>query len=120
MQLSFKKTERLKSRKAIEALFSEGKSFKKYPVKLFFLPKEDLKNTQVGFAVPKRLFKSAVDRNRIKRQLREAYRLQKHVLTDNNGKKFALLLLYLGKEKPQYAVIENALNVLLKKLSDEK
>jgi len=42
------------------------------------------------------------------------------VLTDNNGKKFALLLLYLGKEKPQYAAIENALNVLLKKLSDEK
>lgn len=120
MRITFKKNERLKSRKAIEALFSEGKSFKKYPVKLFFLPKEDFENTQVAFAVPKRLFKSAVDRNRIKRQLREAYRLQKHVFTDNNGKKFALLLLYLGNEKPQYATIEIAMSILLKKLSDEK
>ncbi len=116
MNFSFPKSEKLKSRKTIELLFSEGKSFSKFPVKVFFIPVENADNTQAGFAVPKRNFKSAVDRNRIKRQMREAYRLQKHLLKNDNGLKFAIFFLYIGKEKLSYLKIETAMESLIKKI----
>ena len=116
MKQSFKKAEKLKSRKLIEQLFVEGKAITKFPVKLFFLPIKTLENHQATFAVPKKNFKSAVDRNRIKRQLREAYRLQKKLLNTTSETKFALLFLYLGKEKPSYDQLEICVEVLLKKL----
>ena len=119
MNFHFPKSEKLKSTKTIERLFSEGKSFTKFPLKLIFLPQELVKPTQAAFAVPKRSFKSAVDRNRIKRQLREAYRLHKPLILTNNGKKFALLFLHFGKDKPKYAELEKSVASLLKKLRDE-
>lgn len=120
MNFSFGKNEKLKSRKTIEALFVEGKSFKKQPIKLLYLPTENSENTQVTFAVPKRNFKLAVTRNRIKRQMREAYRLHKHLLTKENGRKFALVFLYIGNDKSQYALIETSLVALLKNLNDDE
>ena len=78
-----------------------------------------MKTNLAAFAIPKRNFKSAVDRNRLKRQLREAYRLNKHLLEEINGKKFVMLFLFLGKVKPQYAEVEKAMVKLLKKLGDE-
>ena len=116
MNFSFPKSEKLKSRKTIELLFSEGKSFSKFPIKVFFLPIENAEKTQAGFAVPKRNFKNAVDRNRIKRQMREAYRLQKHLLKNESGLKFAIFFLYIGKEKLPYSKIETAMESLIKKL----
>lgn len=115
----FPKTEKLKSSKTIESLFSEGKTYSKYPLKIFFLPKENLESNLAAFAVPKRNFKSAVDRNRVKRQLRETYRLNKQILEETNEKKFLMLFLYLGKVKPQYADLEKAMLKLLNKLKEE-
>lgn len=97
----------------------EGKTHSKFPIKVFFVSEENGENSQVAFAVPKRNFKSAVDRNRVKRQLREAYRLNKQMLAEINGKKFVMLFLYLGKTKPQYAELEKAMVKLLKKLNNE-
>ncbi|WP_100802734.1 ribonuclease P protein component [Ulvibacter sp. MAR_2010_11] len=119
MNFRLPKHEKLKSRKTIEALFLEGKSLTKFPVKVFYLPLENLETFQAAFAVPKRNFKSAVTRNRIKRQLRETYRLQKEVLRANNGPKFALLFLYISKDKPQYVTLEASMRFLLKLLANE-
>ena len=119
MNQKFPKTEKLKSAKTIEFLFLEGKTYSKYPVKIFFLPKENLETNLAAFAVPKRNFRLAVDRNRVKRQLREVYRLNKHILEEINGKKIVMLFLFLGKTKPQYEQLDNAMISILKKLRDE-
>jgi len=116
MSFHFPKSEKLKSKKTIDLLFEEGKSFSKFPIKLLYIPVENSDKTQAGFTVPKRNFNSAVDRNRLKRQVREAYRLQKHLLKNKSGLKFALMFLYIGKEKFPYAKIETAMKSLLKKL----
>lgn len=116
MSFKFPKEEKLKSRKLIDQLFAEGKSLKKFPIKVVYLEAENLQKTQAAFAVPKKNFKLAVSRNRIKRQMREAYRLHKHLLTNNNGKKFALLFMYIGKEKPVYQQLDSSIKLVLKQL----
>lgn len=86
----------------------------KYPVKLLWLPlgKQD---TRVGFAVAKRNFKSAVTRNKIKRLMREAYRLQKQEIQVNDIT-FTLLFLYIGKDVASFKTIDKAVLGVLKKL----
>lgn len=79
----FGKAEKLKRRKQIDALFAEGKSISQFPVRLkyqFVTSTEGIAPVQAGVSVSKKNFKRAVDRNRIKRLLREAYRLQKEDL----------------------------------------
>lgn len=119
MSLSFPRSEKLKSSKTIKRLFEGGKSYTKFPLKVLYLEVPEQQTTQATFAVPKRNFKLAVTRNRIKRQMREAYRLHKQEVTNKNGKKFALLFLYLSKDKPQYVQLEKASKALLKKIKDE-
>lgn len=76
---SFPKSERLCSRKAIEALFASGnRSFTAFPLRVVYRPAEE---TQLLISVSKRHFKHAVDRNRAKRQIREAWRLNRDILT---------------------------------------
>ncbi len=120
MSFSFNKKERLKSKKQIEKLFKEGKSVSRFPLKLFYIPVEDAEvQFKVAVSVPKRNFKKAVDRNRIKRLMREAYRLNKQVIFNNIEGNFALLILYLGKDLPRYRDVENSLIGVLHKLVKE-
>ncbi len=119
MDTTYPKKEKLKSRKLIDQLFTQGKSVSNYPIKLIYLNTElpiDVK-IQAGVAVPKKNFKSAVSRNRIKRLLREAYRLNKHLVFNNSEATFAFLFLYLGKEMPRYPEIERTMKEILAKFS---
>lgn len=119
---SLKKEERLSSKKVIDQLFAEGKSFISFPVKVVFLPTKLPANfpVQAGFSVSKKIFKRAVKRNRIKRLLRETYRLNKHILYNQlEGRQLAVFFIFIGKELPAYASVEaamkKALHSILKK-----
>jgi len=118
--------DKLKSRKIIEQLFREGKSFSNFPFKVIWLPYNKLATLQTGVGVSSRYFKKAIDRNRIKRLMREAYRLQKNKLHDhlkNNGKALSVFIIYTGKEVPRYEQVYEKTGVLLNRLikfSDEE
>jgi len=113
---TFGNIEKLKSSKKITALFDSGKSHKNFPLKMLFMEQDEGLPSQVAFSVPKRNFPKAISRNRIKRQMREAYRLHKSLVKSNNGKTFALLFLYISKDKETYADIENSMRSLMEKL----
>ncbi|WP_340203625.1 ribonuclease P protein component [Ascidiimonas sp. W6] len=121
MDQRFPKIEKLKSSKLIEKIFVERKGVSKYPLKVFFTesPYENVPLAQAGFSVSKRNFKKAVDRNRIKRLMREAYRLQKTVLFNNLSTPHAFMFLYLGKEEPDYKLIETTMEQLLIKFLEK-
>ena len=115
------KQEKLKSRKQIDALFDGGKSFAVFPIRVTYnlLPADGEAAAQIGVTASKRNFKKAVDRNRIKRLLREAYRLQKAELTEmlrQKGTKGYLFFMYTGKELMPFDQIKTAMNTCLKKL----
>ena len=80
---TFKRAERLKSRKVIEQLFKQGQSFAQYPLRIVWVEMAEPRSefpAQFALSVSRKKFKRAVDRNRIRRLVREAYRLNKHVL----------------------------------------
>jgi len=118
MQQTFTKQEKLKKSKLISQLFAEGKNVTEFPIKLVYLPLEHggTHKIQAGVSVPKRNFKKAVDRNRIKRLLREAYRKNKqHIYTEEHTKKHIFMFIYLGKNEIQYKLIEEKMILLLQK-----
>lgn len=122
MRNTFPKRERLHSKKLIEKLFKEGKSVKLYPLRFIYLPLPEAEHTQVVFSVPRRNFKKAVDRNRIKRQMREAYRIHKSTITYNPLIDISFLLgyVYIAKEKQAYRIVESKIKDSLDRLTKVK
>lgn len=114
-RLTFSKNERLSSLKEIDQLFKEGHSVTSLPVRLIWQvrPKGDLSSPpiRVMFAVPKKKFSKAVDRNRIKRLMRECYRLEKNQLFEkvSADQGYNLALMFTGNELPDYSTIQKAL-----------
>ena len=120
-KFTLQKAERLKRRKIIEQLFSEGRSVAVFPVRVQYkLYKQTLITPlQAGFSASSRHFKKAVDRNRIKRLMREAYRLQKIPLQEKlqaTQQQLALFFIYTGKELPDHKIIQEKIGVALNKL----
>ena len=124
-QFTLGKTERLKSRKQIEQLFSEGKKISVGSFRIFYLfinsSAGGKSSLSFGVAVPVRSFKKAVDRNRIKRLVKEAWRLQKDDLAKMlkaRSKHLNVFFIYTGKELPDQVFVKDKLAVALKKLEN--
>ena len=133
---SFHKSERLCSKKLIEALFGGGhKSMSAYPLRAVFMTVEDavgedeasvasaapVPSVQVLISVSKRHFKHAVDRNRVKRQLREAYRLNKPLLLDKigDGSHVVVAFIWLSDEHFKSSVLHAKMRKLLLRIGEE-
>jgi ribonuclease P protein component len=114
------KQERLKSRKLIDQLFKEGKFFSVFPIRVVWQYQQNTSGIlQAGFTVSTKHFKKAVHRNRIKRLMKEAYRLQKNDLqndVDAVNKQLVIFLIYVGKDIPGYPLITEKINSILKRL----
>lgn len=121
MKFTFNKKEKLKSKKLIEQLFAEGKSVSAYPLRLVFLQTafDDGIIAKTGVSVSKRNFKTAVARNRIKRLMREAYRLNKASYFNNITTQYAFMVLYIGKELPTLPLIETKMKTLFDKFREQ-
>ncbi|MDB5152798.1 MAG: ribonuclease protein component [Mucilaginibacter sp.] len=122
---TFTKEERLCNKKLIDQLFHNGSSFLCYPFKVSWLIASDpqLFPAQVLFSVPKKRYKNAVDRNLIKRRIREAYRLHKqqylYSLLSDTGKNIVFSIGFIGKEIAPYDFIEKKILKLLNQLSEQ-
>ena len=118
---SFPKQEKLKHKRLFDLLFAKGKSKYIYPIRLIWLVVEEPLNESpilAGVTVPKRSFPKANQRNRLKRQLRESYRLNKDKLIPKivcDGQ-LAILFIYSAKQFLPYAKIDSAIKNLTKHL----
>lgn len=124
MKNTFKKEERLCNKGSISDLFHKGSSFLVYPFRVVSLVEkgEHIIAPQVLISVPKRRIKKAVSRNKIKRKIKEAYRLQKQPLLDfGMGGRLKVLvgIQYVGKEDLPYTLLYEKIGVSLNKLMNE-
>ncbi len=124
MDQSLGKEYKLCSQKIIQQIFEAKRSVKQFPFVLNYcfseLPSE--KSFQIVIAAPKRIFRKAHDRNRIKRLCRETIRKNKYILEDylsENKKQLALFFVYTNKEEMDYEVLLKKTETLFKKLITE-
>ena len=123
------KSERLCSKKLIERLFAGGnKSFPAFPLRAVYMtlePEENTADASLLISVPKKRFKHAVKRNRVKRQIREAYRRNKHILLDaiqasEEPKKMIMAFIWLDNKLHATEEIEYKVKKLLHHIAEEK
>jgi ribonuclease P protein component len=119
---SFGKEERLNNKKSIQELFDKGSSFFLYPFKIFYIidPLDGSGKNKILISVSKKLHKKAVDRNLIKRRIKEAYRLNKHLIS-NDGRTHQPLLIgfiFVAKQILTFNHIETKLKLALLRLNE--
>lgn len=121
---TFRKSERLRSRKVIKSLFSFGKSFLVHPFKVNWLIGDHTvpHHARVMISISRRNFRNASDRNHLKRLCREAYRKNKHPLNSflkENEISCDFSIVYIGKSKSEYSLVEKKIITLLNRLISE-
>ena len=101
MNTTYSRKEKLKSKKLINKMFQDGRSVSVFPLRLIYLKTifDDGVNIKTGVSVSKRHFKTAVDRNLVKRLMREVYRINKPLYFNNFSTQCAFMILYIGNEK---------------------
>ena len=119
---TFKKAERLKSRKQIGSLFSGGYSYAVYPLRLVWLPLDEEHGkapVQFALTVAKKRIRKASHRNRVRRRMREAWRLNKHLLYEkltDQSSTFAFMVIFTGKEEEAtFANLERAMQTIIQR-----
>lgn len=118
MRYTFRNEEKLKKKNLIKELFASGKSVSLFPLKMIYLQydHDSPYKIQAGVSVSKRNFKRAVDRNRIKRLMRESYRKNKYLIYNNEDtKKHIMMFIYQGKNEVAYELMEEKMNQLIEK-----
>lgn len=122
MDESFGRKEKLKSKKLIESLFQQGKSVKNFPLRLIYMPleKEQEVQFQTGVSVPKRIVKTAVQRNRIKRLIREVYRKNKYLVINTTGASYAFMIIYMTPKEMSYDQLFPAMERLMEKFKEKE
>lgn len=119
-QFTLGRKERLKSRKAIDQLFSDGQRFSQPPLRVVYRKTTEA-GLKFGVTASSKLFKKAVDRNRVKRVLREAWRLQKNELDQllkDKGQGLDVFFIYTDKELPEFVTIRKATATIIRKLNE--
>lgn len=121
MSQSFHKTERLKSKIIFDELIASGSSVKKHPFILVWkkLNVDQSYPIKIAFSVSKKRFPLAVDRNEMKRKIREAYRLKKSDIYANLSDNYAVLLIYTTKEKINKDLLNNKLRLVFERFIDD-
>lgn len=125
MRATFPKKEHLCGEIRINKLFSEGKAFISYPVRVVYKQEQraaDIPPVVVMFSVPKRKFKRAVKRNRLKRLMREAYRLNKHIIVDKCIEKniqAQIAFNYVSADEMEFSDIEPKIVQALIKIAEK-
>ncbi|UCS95136.1 ribonuclease P protein component [Echinicola marina] len=121
MNYRLPKNERLHSKKLIKELFDKGSSFFLYPFKVIYLPLDQAEETnQVLFSVSKRKIKKAVDRNFIKRRVKEAYRLNKSILLDGESEKKMIAFVYVSSKLETFQAIQPKVIKILNRLAAQQ
>ncbi len=115
--------ERIKSRKAVLSLFEKGTSFSIFPVRAVYIIDHASENPflKAAFSVSKKNFKKAVDRNRIRRLMKESWRLQKNefqLSLQTNQKSGNIFFIYTGKVIPEYQLIFTKMEEVIQKMND--
>ena len=116
---TFPLKEHLKSKRVIEKLYAEGASVTSYPLRAVFLEQEEEEQEPTAailISVAKRRFRHAVDRNLVKRRIREAYRTSKHPFVEAlqaKGKKMAVAILYIDTRHNSTEFIKRKMEKLL-------
>ena len=118
------KAERICNKKQFEVLLNSKHTYVSYPIRVIFNyteATEDIKyNASIAVSVGKKRFKRAVKRNRVKRLIRESYRLHKPEFYDKiKDYHVDLLFVFVGKDLPDYAEIDHSMNILLCKICDK-
>ncbi|MCB0663854.1 MAG: ribonuclease P protein component [Saprospiraceae bacterium] len=113
-RLTYTRKERLKNKTVISNLFSNGQSYSLYPIRVVYTTNPDAKSDapiQFALSVSKKKFKKAVDRNRVRRLIREAWRLEKETIIQTlpeNAPPIALMIIFTGKEIPDFKTIKKS------------
>lgn len=124
MENTLRKPERLDKKKIIEKMFAGGaRSFSVFPLRVVYLPVKELDaSASILVSVSKRRFKRAVKRNRVKRQIREAYRVNKHELLkvlDENHCQLAIAFIYLSDQLVESSLIEDRIKIALARIAEK-
>lgn len=120
MNYTLPKNERLHSKKSIKELFDKGSSFFLYPFKVLVLESDLVETNQVLFSVSKKKIRKAVNRNFVKRRIKEAYRLNKHLLDTPTNKKKLIALIYVSSDLDSFHKLQPRIQKVLKKIAQSE
>jgi ribonuclease P protein component len=122
VRVTFRKNEKLCLKNQIDRLFSEGRWLRSHHLRFLYLEtNEEMPSVaQVMFAVPKKIHRTAVARNLLKRRMRESYRMHKNLTYQsltNTNKKVIMAFIYNSEEKADFKIIDREISHLLAQLN---